>query len=552
MWHPDISGDGTAGGYATAWRHGWRLGPRAAQSHTGPVRRLYEAGHSYSYVGTAPWDQSIPLKVAAAIGVHGRWEQPFSSSATNSAVPDWLEMVGRWRIINGTGLKLEAASARGQLWFENESMDGWLSVNMTGMANYTNVWLGAEDSRNGYLLVGSATFAGWTVQLIEDGVVTWSSVQGLTGFPDGQWWFSLQDRTLRVITPANATWAVWELPKPAPGTRIGIEGDASSAGTLAVREIRWCPMQMEGVSGSIMAGNDTIGVGSWSHTYQQQTPCLGRGDVAMLLWGINDLVAQSTTKMGNGFAGVLSWLLAGGRPSSESAEFDRRWAPDGIAPYDGLTEWTADAPTDWRHSGTWIHSCSIVGGALRVPVDAGLAGRTVGLRFADEPIGGSVSVRSLSAAGSQIAEHVSGLAISGGTGYSGYRAAKTVRIQIPTGARSIEVEVVSLLSGGKISFDGWHVERPDEAPRIVWGNIAHLGSSPPYPWSTVTAAKIDAANVQLRGIAAGFGSPRIVEADLDGAIGGNDSMFSDGLHPNAAGATACAAAYATALAATEP
>lgn len=549
MWHPTIPGDGaTLGSWEELWRKGWQRGPRASSVVAGNVRRYAELGHSYTYVGVPNLDQSVAVRVAEAIGVHGAWSQDFASMATGSAFPSWTSRMGSWRIISGTGAKLFAASDRGELWWDNGSTEGIVCLDVVGMKNFTTIWIASKARRDGWALVGSESFAGWTLQRWVAGKLVQSWSHGASGWNGGagKWWIQFTGRQLRVFTAAGGTWAEWELPAGPAGTMYGIEQPAVSPG-LVVKSIRWVPGIVQGVSGSIAAGNDGVGSGSWGHGFQT-VPRLDRGDVGVLVWGINDCVAQSLSRMADGFEATISKLRASAWTSSESASFSEQWVPAGPPPPSASTSWAAEDPSGWWNAGTWVHVATSVGARARIPLKS-MTGRTVGLRFADEPTGGTVQIWSVDTAGVRTLLRTQ--IVSGGTGY-GHHAARVIRVPVQAGWTALDIDVSQLAAGGRVAFDGWHVEHvPTSGPRVIVCNVATLpASGVPSPWSTISPAKVADANGRIGAVVAGFPSSKVAIADIDSAIGGNAAMFSDGLHPNAAGCSAIAGSVAAALATT--
>lgn len=533
---------------ADYWRHGWVGAPQVPTVSTGPVRRIAVAGHSYTYVGVTTAADTIPNKVAASLA-HGRWSYAFTSATANSNPPTWCAWTsGVWKAV-GTprALTLQGSAATARLMFDLGDTDGIFSANLGGMRDWSSIVLRAVDENNCWRLVGSASFAGWTLQRVERGIVTWTSGSslGLTGYGDGQWSFHFSGQTLRVVTPTNTVATLWDLPAGPKGTLWGIEQPASTpTGTAKVFSLGWVPMAMMGVSGSIAAGNDSIGSGSWS-TAIRTVPNLGRGDLGLIVWGINDCVAQGETAHVEGMKATISWMLAAAHREDDSPGIDygAAWAQESLPTSTG---WGQLLPTDWRHSGRTLTRTYTPGAKFIVRTQPSKG--VTALRFVNPPSGGTVAV---SVNGGPETQY----AITGGTGW-GLHACRTIRLGVLAagvdGLVTITCRVVSLVGGGSVLFDGWYHELPyAEQPRIVYCDIAHLPSSGvPAPWDSVTPAFVVARNAAVNAmVAAEFsGRAKVAKAGIDAALGGVSSRFADGLHPNATGTALCATAITNALA----
>lgn len=532
---------------AQHWRYGWVSAPRVPSCSTGPVRRMAVCGHSYSYVGVSTAPDTIPNKVAATLA-HGRWSYSFTSAASNSNPPSWCAWTsGVWKAV-GTprALTLQGGASVARIMLDLGDTDGIFTANLGGMRDWSTIVLRGVDENNCWRLVGSASFAGWILQRVENGAVTWTSGSslGLTGYGDGLWSFHFAGSTLRVVTPANAVATLWDLPAGPHGTIWGIEQPANTPiNTAKVFSLGWTPLEMLGVSGSIAAGNDTIGAGSWS-TAVRTLPALGRGDFGLIIWGINDCVAQLETPHVEGMKAVISWMLAGTHHEDDSpgVDYGEAWAQESLPTSTG---WGRVLPTDWRHSGRTLTRTYTPGARFTIRAVPGCG--VTALRFVNPPNGGTVAV---SVNGGPETQHV----ITGGTGW-GLHAAKTIRLGIlpagPDGSVTISVRVVSLVAGGYVLFDGWHEELAiSEQPRVVYCDIARLPSTGvPAPWDSVTPAFVAARNAAVNAmVSTEFAGAKVAKAAIDAALGGVSSRFADGLHPNSTGTALCATAISAALA----
>lgn len=544
IWHPETLGKSKAGADAVGhdlWRLGWQAGPQVAPSlvSEGKRRKIAVCGHSYCYVGISDSDNYASTLLDVQGESHGRWRQQFATSADVS----WLSHVsGTWkRYGSPIALRLDSGTGSRHVLFDSGDPDGEFLLDWTGNGNYSNVILRGTSPSDCIRLVGSASFAGWTAQVLVGGAVVWSSVQGLTGFSAGKWRFRLVGSQLRTFSPTGGGFTI-QLPDIAPmGTLFGVEqSGAIAAGTLAIKAMGWTGLEMLGVSGSAVAIGDSNTNGAWPTVYQR-LPILGKDDGLFLLWGINDDIAQTSRAIKECMEAVISFALATSRKQATSADVGVISPPQGPGNY-GL--WTEVFPDPWRHSGRSVLRTITVGAKAKIGIGC-MGEGMIGLRFINPPnSGGAVTIKDQ--AGNVL---IPSTTIANGNSW-GQAAARTLRLKPPPSATDLVIEVTAINSGGEVIFDGWHPEANyADQPRIVWANSAHLGPSPPSPWSAIAPTTIDNNNATKAAyLGAAFPTDRVRMADINAAIGGNDAMFGgDDLHPNEAGAAAIATTMVAAM-----
>ena len=292
----------------------------------------------------------------------------------------------------------------------------------------------------------------------------------------------------------------------------------------------------EGYHNMALAGgavSDHTSSSSWSKVVADCTPtrtfpyspdC----GLAVVSYGTNDAIIGTATNERTGYKEsmktVFSRLLA-------AATFDNDSST--VSGGAGWTNTDHGATDIGGGTGNWVSPT--VGAVLTITVPSDFEGGWVGLIFPGAYAGGTATI-----AVDGVADGTVSTGNMHSSIYSGKFAATTYRTRLTAGTHTITVTVASQINSGSVYFNGWHIEAAPSSLLAVMENVTP--SSPGGVWAGIDAARQATYNEWLTDAVADFNADTddspVFLVPLEDDIAADPAYFAtDGLHPNARGAT---------------